>query len=93
MQIISTTTARKNLGKYISTFLEKKDLSFVFGRRDQPEAILIPFPNKFKPNKNLSDIANLAMYGGSFDFLFDEPDLYSIKDTLEFKNKKHASKK
>jgi hypothetical protein len=88
MQIISTTVARKNLGRYIDLISENKEYSFVFGRRDNPEAILIPFPNKFKPNLKLDDVTNLAMYGGSFDFLFDEPDLYNITDTKEFKNKK-----
>lgn len=55
-----------------------KRASIVLGRRNKPEAVLIPFPHVW--NSKLSDITNVNAYSQSFDFLKDEPDIYSIKD-------------
>ncbi len=85
MNIISTTTFRDNLGNYVDNLIVGKSKGFVIGRYEKPEAVVIPFPQKY--NKNLSDATNLAMYGGSFDFLEDEPNAYSVKDTIEWKKK------
>jgi antitoxin (DNA-binding transcriptional repressor) of toxin-antitoxin stability system len=78
MNTINTTIARTQIGKYIDEISSGVSKVFVFGRRNIPEAVLIPFPKHF--NKSLSDISNVNMYGGAFDFLYDEPDLYSLKD-------------
>ncbi len=85
MNIITTTKFRKNISKYLMELITDEKKSFVIGRRDNPEAVVIPFPHFY--NKNLSDSTNIAMYGGTFDFLKDEPDLYSAKDTREWKAK------
>jgi len=77
IKTISTTKIRQN----ISSFIENVRISgqpVVIGRRNMPEAVLIPFPFLF--NKKLSEITNMNAYSKSFDFLKDEPELYSIKD-------------
>ena len=48
------------------------------GRQHKKEALLIPFPENL--NDDLSDITNFNANSASFDFLKDEPDLYSISD-------------
>lgn len=78
---ISSTVARNSLSKFIDILSSGKKSAFVIGRRDNPEAVLIPFPKHF--NKNVSDITNVNSYSKSFDFLEDEPDLYSLKDILK----------
>ena len=48
------------------------------GRRDRAEALLIKFPES--ANALLNDVTNMNAYGGGFDFLEDEPDLYNRND-------------
>ncbi len=81
MNIISTTKAREDLGKYINALNSGDAEAFVFGRRGHEEAVLIKFPKQYK--KSLSDITNVNSYSKSFDFLNDEPDLYSKKDIIK----------
>lgn len=52
--------------------------TFIIGKRGQPEAILMKFPRHFNPKFN--EITNINAMSGSFDFLLDEPDLYTLKD-------------
>ena len=52
--------------------------SIVIGRRNVPEVVLIPFPSFW--NGKLSEITNINSYSKSFDFLADEPEIYSVKD-------------
>lgn len=80
MNIISTTKARELLPKFINSFKDD-DISFVFGRRDVPEAILIKFPTQY--SDQLTDITNVNAYSSSFDFLNDEPDIYTLEDILK----------
>jgi len=77
IKTLSTTEFRKNISNVIS-LIEEKGESFVIGRRDNPEAVVIPFPKKFNPH--LSEIANINSYSHSFDFLNKEPNIYSIRD-------------
>ncbi len=77
MKIISTSKARNLLPKFIAS-LKESDKAFVIGRRNTPEAVIIKFPSHFR--NNVSDITNINAYSSSFDFLADEPDLYSAAD-------------
>ena len=82
MKVINTTEARKKLGDYLDSFINKDEHVFVLGRRDSPEAILIKYPDAYK--NSLSDITNINLYSSSFDFLKNEPNLYTIKDAISF---------
>ncbi|QQR64466.1 hypothetical protein IPH92_02745 [Candidatus Kaiserbacteria bacterium] len=79
MNVISTSKARNTLPQIIEA-LKERDGVFVIGRRNVPEAILIKFPSHYR--KEVSDITNVNANSASFDFLDDEPDLYSIADIL-----------
>ncbi len=50
---------------------------FGIGRRNAIEALIIKFPAY---NSDLNEITNINGYSKSFDFLKEEPDLYSASD-------------
>lgn len=77
MKKISTTNARKQLSNLIDIVRETGEV-FAISRHEDIDALLIRFPKNY--NKNLSRITNYNAYSPSFDFLADEPDLYSIDD-------------
>ena len=77
MKIISTTVARKQLGKLIMSVREN-NLTLGIGRHDRPEALLIKYPDYL--NRELDEWTNFVANAGSFDFLKNEPELYSISD-------------
>ncbi len=79
MTIISTSKARNLLPQFIEA-LKEHDGAFVIGRRNNPEAVLIKFPSHYR--KEVSDITNVNAYSSSFDFLKDEPELYSVIDVI-----------
>lgn len=79
MTVISTSKARNLLPQFIAA-LKEHDAAFVIGRRNSPEAVLIKFPSHYK--KDVSDITNVNAYSSSFDFLADEPELYSAADVI-----------
>jgi len=77
IKTMSSTKARANISEIIERVKTRGEV-FVFGRRNNPEAVLVKFPDVY--NSRFSDITNVNAYSGSFDFLKKEPDLYSIKD-------------
>lgn len=77
MKTISTTEARKNIAKLVDAVREENAV-FLLGRRNTPEAVLLKFPAEYRAN--LGDIINVNAYSASFDFLKDEPELYSLSD-------------
>lgn len=83
MQHVSTSKARALLPKWIDT-LKECGGAFVIGRRNTPEAILIKYPTEYR--KDVTDITNVNAYSASFDFLDDEPELYSVKDVEKGKH-------
>ncbi|OHA92976.1 MAG: hypothetical protein A3G47_03105 [Candidatus Zambryskibacteria bacterium RIFCSPLOWO2_12_FULL_39_45] len=83
IKTISTTKVRANISEIIER-VKNHDEIFVFGRRNKPEAVLVKFPDTYNPR--FSDITNINAYSKSFDFLKDEPDIYSFSDM----KKKHA---
>jgi hypothetical protein len=80
MNTISTTQAREHLGEYLDELGRGDAQAFVFGRRNEPEAVLIKFPKMY--SNKVSDSTNVNAYSKSFDFLDNEPELYSLKDLL-----------
>ncbi len=79
MNIISTSKARTLLPQFIAA-LKEHDTAFIIGRRNNPEAVLIKFPSHYR--NNISDITNVNAYSSSFDFLTEEPELYSPADVI-----------
>ena len=73
----STTEARKKLGELIN-ILKYQGGMFAIGRQNKQEVLVIPFPENH--NEELSEITNFSANSASFDFLKDEPDLYSLSD-------------
>ena len=80
LNVLSTTKARDILPAIIEQIKDHNRV-FILGRRDVPEVIMIKYPTEY--SVNASDIVNINTYSHSFDFLNDEPDLY----TLSSKNK------
>ncbi len=76
INVLSTTKARNILPELIES-VKHTGKAFVLGRRNIPEAILIKFPSEY--SVNVSDITNINAYSSSFDFLADEPDVYTLK--------------
>ena len=82
MKTISTTEARKKIGILIG-FINETNGIIAIGRRDKPEAILMKYPSTY--DKRFSDVANINAFSGSFDFLKNEPEIYTAND-LKKKN-------
>ncbi len=80
MKIVSATVARKNI-KHILDEVNHSNEIFVIGRHNRHDAIIIKFPEHYNPS--VSDITNINANSSSFDFLKDEPDLYSRDDVKE----------
>ncbi len=77
IKTLSTTKLRERISD-IMDIMSKKGNPIVLGRRNVPEAVIIPFPSIW--NGKLSEITSINAYSKSFDFLADEPEIYSIKD-------------
>lgn len=77
MKIITTTIARKNIGKMLNRVKYFGDV-FGIGRRNSIDALLIKFPSAY--NEELNDITNINANSKSFDFLANEKEIYSAAD-------------
>lgn len=77
MQVLTTSEARKILSEIINT-VKYKGRPVAIGRRNKAEVLLIKFPEE--NNSELSSITNINQYGEGFNFLNDEPELYSKED-------------
>ena len=83
MKIVTTTNARKSIGSIVDRVRDTGEV-FGIGRRNAVEVIMLAFPHEYR--KGVNDITNINTYSRSFDFLSEEPDLYSVSDVKE----KHA---
>lgn len=77
MQIMTTTDARKHIKTIIDSVRYRGEVIGI-GRRQSIDVLVINFPDVY--NKNLDDITNINAYSKSFDFLTDEPEIYSLAD-------------
>ena len=77
VKTLSTTEAREKISDLVNIVSTSRK-SIVIGRRNVPEVVLIPFPSFW--NGRLTEITNINAYSKSFDFLADEPEVYSTKD-------------
>lgn len=83
MKVISSTTMRKDISEIINAVKYTGQI-FGVGRRNKIEAIIMKYPEYM--NLDLTEITNINANSASFDFLKNEPDLYSLNDL----KKKHA---
>ncbi|HMP67680.1 MAG TPA: hypothetical protein PKA60_02950 [Candidatus Paceibacterota bacterium] len=74
---MSSTKTRENISVIID-HVKTTGEPFVISRQGRPEVMIIKMPVNF--NKKIDEITNFSAYSQSFDFLADEPDLYSIND-------------
>ena len=77
MKIISTTEARKDISNIINQ-VRSENRVFGVGRRNKVEVLLVKYPDYHSPK--LSEITNLNANSNSFDWLADEPSIYSLAD-------------
>ncbi len=77
MKVITTTDARKNMAQLIDRVKVHGEV-FGIGRRHSIDALLIQFPSQY--NQDLNEITNINAISHSFDFLKDEPEIYSLTD-------------
>lgn len=77
MKIITTTKARKDMGNIINRVKYFGD-TFAIGRRNSTDALLIRFPETY--NRELDEVTNINAHSKSFNFLNNEPEIYSISD-------------
>jgi PHD/YefM family antitoxin component YafN of YafNO toxin-antitoxin module len=75
MKHFTTTEARKNLSKIVNEVKYKKVI-IAIGRRDEEEVYVVPKPDL---DEELP-ISQINAASPSFDFLDDEPDIYSLND-------------
>ena len=77
MKILTTTAARKCIKDIVDRAKYRGEV-FGIGRRDSIDAVVIGFPRVY--SDEVSDITNVNTYSRSFNFLGEEPDLYSVAD-------------
>lgn len=74
---ISTTKARANIASIIAK-ISSSGQSVVIGKHNNPEVVIVPYPHEFNPK--FSEMTNINAYSRSFDFLKNEPEIYSARD-------------
>ncbi len=77
MRTITTSEARKNFGRLVN-LVRYTNRPIAIGRRNKAEAMLIRFPDAY--NSDLDEMTNMNQYGGAFQFLDDESELYTRAD-------------
>ena len=77
MKTISTSKARMHIGNIVDDIRENNSVVGLT-RHNIIDAVIIKFPKEYR--SNFSEVSNMNLYGGSFDFLKNEPALYSLKD-------------
>lgn len=77
MKTISTTNVRKNISS-VMDMITKENEVVVIKNHERPEVIMIKYPRYY--NSKYSDVVNFNINSSSFDFLEDEPDIYTLDD-------------
>ena len=75
MKHYTTTEARKHLSELVNQVRYQKIIISI-GRRDEEEVLMVP---KLTLDESLP-ITEMNAQSSSFEFLEEEPDLYSLKD-------------
>ena len=77
MQIITPQTMRKRAGHLIKQ-VSRRGAVIGVGTKSHIDVLIVKFPQYL--NNKLTLITNINANSRSFDFLKDEPDLYSTND-------------
>jgi len=77
MQYYTNTQARNNFSELINTVKYGKKIIAIGRNRSQKEVLVIPYPDIDTGDIPISQINEKSE---SFNFLEDEPDIYSISD-------------
>lgn len=77
MKQLSTTEMRSHISEVIDEVRYNNQV-FGVGRRDKIEVLIMKYPENL--NKKLNELTNFNANSSSFDFLRDEPDIYSVND-------------
>jgi prevent-host-death family protein len=77
MKIIATTEARRHFSELINK-VRYTNTPVAIGRHNKGEVLIIKFPGETNPL--LDETTNFNQYAGAFDWLQDEPDIYSAED-------------
>ena len=77
VKIISTSEVRKDISEIVNE-IRYNNKMFAIGRHGRAEVLLMKYPDNY--NSELGDITNFNANSDSFDFLRDEPNLYSLSD-------------
>ncbi len=80
MKILSTTETRKHISNLV-THIRETGTMVAIGRRGRPEVLMMRYPLEY--NNTFSDITNISTYSRSFDFLAEEPELYTLDDLID----------
>lgn len=75
MRHYTTTEARKHLGEIVNQVKYQKIIISI-GRRDEEEVLMVP---KVTLDESLP-MSEMNAQSASFQFLEEEPDIYSLKD-------------
>ena len=76
MKVLTPVLARKNIGKIMDA-VRMTGRPVAIGAHNKPEVMVVRISGY---NPKLSDVMNAAVASRSYDFLYDEPDLYSDAD-------------
>jgi len=77
---VTVSKTRETISDIINKVKYNNDI-FAITRREQPEVLIIKYPENY--NKDLDDTTNFNANSSSFDFLKDEPDIYSVSDLVK----------
>ena len=80
MKILTTTQARKHIKNIVDRVKYRGEV-FAIGRRNSIDALVINFPDMY--NIDVDEITNINALSKSFDFLREEPELYSRADVIK----------
>lgn len=77
MKYVTTTDARKHIARLVEE-VSLRNTVVAIGRRRHPDVLVVKFPQEYNPA--LSAELNFHANQKVFDFLKDEPDIYTIAD-------------
>ena len=77
MKTLTITDARKHIKTIVDSVHHRGEVIGI-GRRHSVDVLVIPFSSGY--TKDLNDITNINTYSRSFDFLANEPEVYSLAD-------------
>ena len=77
MKTLTTTVARKQLAEIVDN-VRYRGAVYGLGRRNRIDAIIMRFPEHY--HADLDEVTILNANSASFDFLKDEPELYTMND-------------